>query len=390
MNNIGIHDIQAREEVGRETIKRFHAQFRAASLEVVKILENNNVDMVYCDYHDDFVVREKFDKEYKYNFYQVKTKSKKNHLWSISDIFGLYTRRKKVDAEKIEIEKIKDSFVCKMLLHTVNFKSSCSSITFLTNINIHDHVENINDDIDKELFENKFTLLLIEKFNECFLPKGKVILEDEIKEHLKKLCFDTNNVYLLEDNAEDFYEKIRTKILKYSEIDLHYLESKEITDSLIALIEKKSRVRISDLSKEELDDACGINLKDILEILSISQNVYNELLKGGDEQAIKNASILQRTLSVASPEILEFCSKVKTDWDTWLRTNRHIIPPFELNKILTKLDRAVSNSSELNTISFEKLLEEIEELHKTIKIKVITNELLLGGALSTLVRRLSQ
>ena len=175
MNDNVIHDIKVREEDGRETIKRFHAQFRAASLEVIKILENSNVDMVYCDYHDDFVVREKIDDEYQYNFYQVKTKSKQNHLWNISDIFGLYTRK------KTEVEKIKDSFVGKMLLHTVNFKSSCSSITFLTNINIHDNVENINSDIDKELFENKFTLILIEKLMNVFFRKEKLLLKMRLK-----------------------------------------------------------------------------------------------------------------------------------------------------------------------------------------------------------------
>ncbi len=86
MNNIEIHDIKAREEVGRETIKRFHAQFRAASLEVVKILENNNVDMVYCDYHDDFVVREKLIR----NINIISIKLKLNQKKIICGVFLIF------------------------------------------------------------------------------------------------------------------------------------------------------------------------------------------------------------------------------------------------------------------------------------------------------------
>lgn len=384
MENNVIHDIKTREENGRDTIKRFHAQFRAASLEVVKILENNSIDMVYCDYHDDFVVRENINEEYKYNFYQVKTKEKQNYLWNIKDLFGLHTRKKEID-----LSLIKDSFVGKMLLHTINFKSACTSITFLTNINLDDNVEMIKSDIGNDSFTDKNTLILIENFNKCFLTKDDAIIENKIKEHLKKLKFDTSNVYLLKDNSDDFYEKMRTKILKYSEIDLQYIESQEITDGLISLIEKKSRVKLSDLTKEELDDACGIDIEDILSVLSISKNAYYKLKEGGDNQAIKNASILQRTLADTVPENLEYCSKVKTDWDNWLRKNRHILPAFELNELFVELDSVISKSSILESVSFKKLMHEIKDLEQKIAIESLNKELLLGGALSFLVRRLS-
>lgn len=384
MGNNVIHDIKTREENGRDTIKRFHAQFRAASLEVVKILENNSIDMVYCDYHDDFVVRENINDEYKYNFYQVKTKEKQNYLWNIKDLFGLQTRNKEID-----LSLIKNSFIGKMLLHTINFKSSCTSITFLTNINIDDNVEMIKSDIINDSFTDKNTLILIENFNKCFLTKDDDLVENKIKEHLKKLKFDTNNVYLLKDNSDDFYEKMRTKILKYSEIDLQYIESREITDNLILLIDKKSRVKLSDLTKEELDDACGINIEDILSVLSISKNAYYKLKEGGDDQAIRNASILQRTLADTVPENLEYCSKVKTDWDNWLRKNRHILPEFELNELFMELDSVISKSSILESVSFKVLMHEIKDLEQNITIESLNKELLLGGALSFLVRRLS-
>jgi hypothetical protein len=54
-----IHDKAPREEVGRDTTARFRMQFQAAAYATLEILSGNEVDRVYCDYHDDFVVRRK-------------------------------------------------------------------------------------------------------------------------------------------------------------------------------------------------------------------------------------------------------------------------------------------------------------------------------------------
>ena len=46
------------EDVGRDTISRFDMQFQAAAAyAALEILDGNGIDCVYCDYHDDFVVR---------------------------------------------------------------------------------------------------------------------------------------------------------------------------------------------------------------------------------------------------------------------------------------------------------------------------------------------
>lgn len=58
--------------------------------------------------------------------------------------------------------------------------------------------------------------------------------------------------------------------------------------------------------------------------LAISYDAYIALKDGGDLYAIRNASIIQRTLESAgvSPEAITYCSQCKIDWDNWVRENK--------------------------------------------------------------------
>ena len=84
-----------REQAGRDTLARFGAQKRSAAIASLEILEGKEIDRVYCDLHDDFVVRKKKSSGFIYLFYQVKTKSPVNYQWGISDVFGIKTKGKK-------------------------------------------------------------------------------------------------------------------------------------------------------------------------------------------------------------------------------------------------------------------------------------------------------
>jgi len=377
---VNIHSIVTREDNGRDTISRFHAQFRAAAYESLRILESNNIDRVYCDYHDDFVVRENKNSIHIYHFYQVKTKGKANHLWDIPEIIGI--NKKKLTPS----EKIKNSFVGKLLIHTVKFKNSCGSVIFLTNVNFADDVENLIKDLKEKKYEDKNSITLLENFNECFVDDE--YSDTQIKECLQKLKLESNVVYL-SPNDTHFHALARDMIYKYSEVDLQNVESKEIIESLLSLVEKKSyRKKIGSLNEEELDEHYGVGINDLLNILSISKNAYENLIAGGDPKAIRNASIIQRLLSNEPPEIIEYCSRVKTDWDIWVRENRHIILEFDFNSLNTQLNSIVQNLS-TQKIIFHDIQQEINDLEKNLNINNLTKDLLLGGVFSFLVRKKS-
>jgi len=381
-----------REQNGRDSFGRYRAQIRAAALACLIILEGKEIDRVYSDFHDDYVVRYNDQSgTIKYSFVQVKTKGKANHCWTVSEIFGIKVRAK--DPLKQDTDKIKDSFIGKLLLHTVIFKNCCNDITFETNIHLHDDIIAVDQDIKSGEMEHKYTKILLATFNECF--KGDLPCElskEEIKNNVSKLNF-SSDVQCLKDNGHNFEGQVRETIFKYSEIDLHRTEVKEIALKLLDLVENKTSGVILEINEESVEKLAGISIDDLLSILSISKDAYKILLHGGDTKAIKSASILQRIFknSGAGKEVIEYCSRCKTEWDVWLRKNRHILSEFDLISILQQVKKTLSASiRDDNCIDFSDLKDPIvrllEELDEKKLLYDLTNDLVVGGVLSELVK----
>nr|WP_276316689.1 dsDNA nuclease domain-containing protein [Halomonas flagellata] len=381
---MGVHQIKPRETSGRDTIARYQAQFRAAAYECLSILSGNSIDRVYCDYHDDFVTRSQATGEPIYHFYQVKTKGKRNHQWGKSDVFGLYKRK------AAKPEKIAGSFAGKLLLHTIRFTNCCGNVVLLTNVHFDDDVEKIAESLESADFTTKDVKDLIANFNEA-LVEDEPLDEDHIQELLGKLQLVPGVTYIA-PHDHDFHALARNAIYKFSEIDLHPTECEEIIRGLVSLVEAKSFSKlISEMSEDELDDSVGIGIADLLEILSISKGAYDRLLQGGDPKAVKHASIIQRKLSDAdaTPEMIEFCSRAKVEWDIWYREKRHFLPEYDLNFLMQRLS-SVNNMLARGEISFQDVDEKIEKLMTDLEGKQVSEslskELLLGGVLAALVR----
>ena len=357
----------------------------------LSILEGLEIDKVYCDFHDDFVIRKKDGKGYRYVFYQVKTNAKKNHNWTINEIFGINTKIK--DQCKQDNSKIRGSFFGKLILHTVVFDEYCNSVVFQTNVNTSDDVDNLIADIEGGKFEDKFTEVLIDRFNGCY-PKedGNLFNLNEIKRRLSKLRFETDVQYLKELN-NNFEPVARDKIYEFSEIDLDYDESREILMKLLDLVERKSSGVIKELTAETIDQYAAISIDDLLSILSISKDAYENLLAGGDKKAIKSASIIQRTLSAtgASEREIEYCSRCKTRWDLWLRKNRHVIVELDLYAITSKVRLALATlGADNNQISLSSLRNPIKHLVSELESEGLlfdlTEDLIFGAIFSELVK----
>lgn len=383
-----------REQNGRDSFSRYRAQVRSAALAALSILEGKEIDRIYCDLHDDFVVRKKNDRGYGYIFYQVKTHGKQNHNWSLNELFGIKSSSRNQD--KQNTEDIKNSFIGKLLLHTAVFDEYCNMVVFQTNINNADDVEDVLDDITGGVFENKFVKVLIDRFNQC-LPSELAcnLTEKEIKLRLLKLRFETDTQHLKENN-NNFESEARSKIFEFSEIDLGYIESREILMKLLALVENKSSGVIKNLNKESIENLSGISINDLLSILSISKEAYKSLVMGGDTKAIKNASIIQRVLTAAGAgkDQIEYCSRCKVMWDLWLRNNRHMLKELDLSFIISKIQNLLKSArQDRDSISLHTLRKPIISLIKELedeKLKYdLTEDHILGGFFSELVRRAS-
>ena len=383
--------VEPREQAGRDAITAFSGQFRAAGYAALEILDDGPVIFVYCDFHDDYVVKLETSEGVFYRFFQVKYKLKRNHQWKPLDLFGVPLKGKKIDPTSV-----KNSFCAKMFEHVINFGDKCESIALETNVHFHDKVEELCKSAEKNDLSH-IDLTIFKKIRDAFIERFSSAEFDShvicyyLEKYFSVFKLMPASSYMNEDSGQ-FEMHAGQRIYKYSEIELSQKEKESISKSLVELVRSKSEGRIgSKITEEELNKLAGIGLDDLLSILSISRRAYMALSSGGDKKAIKNTSILQRVLLdwECSEDIIVFCCKMKNKWDEWLRINRHDIASLDLNFLIDRLYRLIK-SIEKAEEPFVQLQIEIEELYSSlseeIKERGISKEILLGGFMASIVR----
>jgi len=385
---VDLHEVSPREQSGRDTFGRYKAQAKSAGLASLEILDGSNIEKVYCEWHDDYVVKKISEGVVSYNFVQVKTNRRSNYQWSLNELFGFSKQKKThVDIDK----KLKDSFIGKLLLHTVIFDTKCEKVTFLTNVHIKNEVYDVLDAIDNNDFSNKYIRLLFDNFQKSF--SSHIALSDKaIKDKISKLSIDTD-VEHIKDNDETFEAISHRHIFKYSEIELSVQQANDIMHTLISLVEKKSTGILSEsLSEEELIRKSAITLNDLLEVLSISRKAYQILSTGGDEKALKHASILHRLLdnSGISENSINYAAECKISWDEWYRKNRHEVPDFYLFELEEKISEEIRSCLNNKTIELRKLIEPTKRLANEFSnqdfFQDLDETIILGAFLSNIVK----
>lgn len=387
--SVRLYEVVPREQIGRDTAGRYFAQYRAASLKALELLESGaNDGRVYCDMHDDFVVRRIENGRHLYVFFQVKTKTPRNYRWNALDLLGIC---KDIKKHPVKAPKVAASFIGRLVVHAVNFQDSCESVVFMTNVQMDDEIEEFIQGIASGLFDDRLSQALVACFNEAFNIGGDELSGDEIRSCLEKVVFEPGTDYILESKFDEFHTKARAVIYKFSEIDLQYLEAQEIAESLVDLVAKKSRgVVLFPADEEQLDRAAGVGIDDLLQKLSISKGAYEKLAAGGDEHAIKHASIIQRKLTDAGAanEVIESCSAFKVKWDEWCRQNRHVIPELQWAALMQDVHDVYIRWCN-KEIAFSDVFNDAQRLeddHRKSLAGTLTAEILFGGVMAALVR----
>lgn len=380
-----LHELTTREQSGRDTISRFRAQFRAATLESLALLESKEIERIYCDYHEDYIVKYMVDSKAQYRFVQVKTKSQLNYRYTILEIFGLKKKPKNAPEHKLP-----DSFAGKLLLHIENFGDSCRSVEIRTNVNFDDEVESIINEIEQKGTLGKNTSALVAETQSMIGSLCDKELKD-VLEFLSRLKIEPRHNILGED--DDLFVSLASHhIFRFSEINLTPDEVRKIIVQLLSRIEaKSSAVLKTGIFEEELNELASICIDDVLETLSITKSTYEILRSGGDEKALKAASILQRMLlrSGFSENTVDRFAGYKCQWENWHRIHRHELPDF-LMTIATEMIIECARKLAWGTITMVNITLEVKVLHAALVAHLsrndITLELTFGAVLSELVR----
>jgi hypothetical protein len=374
------------EEVGRETLSRYDMQFQAAAYAALEILEGKGVVCVYCDFHDDFVVKRETAGLANYHFFQVKTKGKLNYQWTLLDVLAIKKKGQTTDVEALK--RIRSSFIGKLLEHGIRFGNTCVAVTLLSNVHFEDTVVTIVDEWQARKNDNKASKLVVENFSDIFAVDpawAKSVVQDV----LAKLSLQSGANHIGSDR-EQFVNASRAAIYKYSEIDLEFFEITDLANNLLDMVYQRSKGSLATVDKKDIDARAGITLDDLLRVLSISPPAYRALLGGEDGKVIKTASILQRVLNTsgASSGMIEFASAQKVAWDIWFRNARHTYAEFDLALLLQKLDDAYRKwrlaGGTFNDL--ENLVNQFLADPSLAKFSGLSKELIFGGTLAALVR----
>ena len=394
-----LHQVPPREVTGRDVIERFRVQFRAAGLACLKILEGKNIDRVFCDFHDDYVVREIMNGAKIYHFVQVKTKSAKKHQWRRLELFGLPKRLPKKPHKDLHLpgghpppgekdcEKITSSFIGRLLIHTANFKDACASVTFETNVHFHEDVESIDVALKSANFNEPTLRYLADNYAAICGSNGPAT-PPEIERRLGLIRLSGENHHL-HPHDHQFEVAAKQAIFDRCEVDLTHTEGIELAIKLLELVQKKSSGKtLHTMTPGELELTVSVGIEDLLGLLPISISAYHSLANGGDKYALKNASILQRKLGKASPEVVDAASKWKVDWDNWVRNYRHL---HEVDLVFLQNDlNGIYARWAGGQIAFNGLKDEISSLLTKMQdspiAPLLSETLLLGGIMSELVR----
>lgn len=379
-----LHEVKARELNGRDTIHRFKAQFKAASLECLALLENGAIERVYCDFHEDYVVKMIDGGNTNYRFVQVKTKTKENHLYNILEIFGIKKRLKKAQHD------LPSSFAGKLLLHIESFGKSCHSVVICTNIHFEDDVVEIISDANSGVVTSKHTATLITETKK-HISSLACKTDTEVLAFLAHLSLDPRKQILNEED-ESFVSNAHNKIYKYSEINLNPKEVRQLIVQLLSLIESKSSYELNGVIDEAtLNEKASVCVDDLLDILAISRSAYYVLLNGGDPNAIKSVSILQRILERNNfkEDTINNFAEFKSQWETWYRQNRHSIQEFKLLKMKTRIAQLAEKLS-TGKIDMDNITEAVELLTTELRVSIeradLTEDLVFGSVLSEVVK----
>lgn len=305
-----------REQGGRTALERFDCQIKSGVIACLEILDENEVQKVYCEFHDDVVIQRLMNGELIYDFIQVKTQENIRDLWGLNKLFGFNTQK----GGSLTPQKLQSSFIGRLLQHVVKFGKECNSVVFQTNIVVDKDVAILKKCFEDGNAKDKWVKLLLSCYNEAFADIGQKFSEEEIIEHLNRLVIQEDVPYLKLVNST-YHSEAHSRIYQFSEIELRHIEAREIILKLEDLVFKKSKTPLKDFSYEEIEEKTSIGIDDLLNILAISRDAYLTLKRGGDPKAIRNASIIQRTLESAgvTQDSIAYCSKCKIEWDVWVR-----------------------------------------------------------------------
>jgi hypothetical protein len=322
--------VEPRERVGAQTGRKYEYQYERTARAALDLLTDGaKYVCVYCDWHDDYVA-EIGSPPTRYVFHQVKGRKSSQGPWKFNEFFGV-SKKKGPKPSKAPANVTANAIAPLMLLHYRNFGDSCAGLAFVTNAGL-----------DPAL--SRFIETVGHSGSEADLPKE----DKNAFQHLARayvasnppLAMSAANLFtwlhgltvhtdqgLLEDPEAALLE-LANVVVNYSEIELLQRQAKQIAREIINRVRVKvaHSTTVVPASDEQLRRDKGIVIAELLNVLSLSAQAYEQLRAGEGREMVKTLSRLQRFClkNGMKDHLVQIC-EFKAQWDIWRTIERHFL-----------------------------------------------------------------
>ncbi len=345
-----ITKVLPREQAGAQTGRKYEVQYEEAALSCLKLLEEGDAACVYCEWHDDFVVEHRSNLE-TYSFHQVKTRADTKGAWSVAEILGVKKVRlpkakkpkksKKTGADcsegkseeakpreasepelVVELELRKDEGIAyRMLDHYRKFSDACAVFALVTPVDVaadplFSLVKESKTVATSEQLSSE-SRILVDALAAAYQRRDASVVAADVWGLLTRLNFEQAKAS--EDEPKVAIGLMGQIILDLSEVDISIKEQQRIAEALLKVVRERSHTKVDTLPNEdEVRARKAVSLPEVIKLLPLSLDGY-ERLKGGDKQAVKSLSRLQRLCRESRMDkmmIVTLC-ELKVEWQAW-------------------------------------------------------------------------
>lgn len=330
-------EIEPRERAGAQTARKYEYQYERTALATLNLLSSQHKHLcVYCDWHDDFVV-ELEEAHTAYQFHQVKGRKSSQGPWSFREFFGVSLVVVKARDEAKEPAKLHkdpkpvkaagDAIFVRMIQHRRNFGAACAALIFVTNAGIEPALSNFLSSLKSKSSRDELSpesKVLFDRLAAAYVAAKLVDSATDLFTWLRELRMLTDQGNLESQDAALL--ELADQIVELSEIDLLQRQSKQIAREVVSQV----RLRVAHTttlvpaSDETLRQEKGVVVEDVLKMLSLSSQAYEQLRKGDSTHVVKTLSRLQRYCQKhnLTQHLVHICD-FKAQWDVWRTVERH-------------------------------------------------------------------
>jgi hypothetical protein len=322
--------IEPRERVGAQTGRKYEYQYERTARAALELLADATAHFcVYCDWHDDYVA-EVGSASTQYLFHQVKGRKSSQGPWKFRDFFGVPKREASKPAKTPALIGA-GAIVPRMVLHHQNFGGSCAGLAFVTNAGIDPELEAFLEALNKSGNPNDLPGMTQNAFQHlahAYLAATPPLAASstQLFEWLKGLRVHTDQGHLEDQDAALL--ELANIVEEYSEINLLQRQAKQIAREIISRVRSKVAHTTTKIpsNDDQLRRDKGIIITELLNVLSLSAQAYEQLKAGEGPNVVKNLSRLQRFCQKNGwkDSLTKIC-EFKAQWDVWRTTERHFL-----------------------------------------------------------------